>query len=177
MRRRITIMNLPGQIYSYSQMKVDVLTKIQAPHTPCFILHLLPLSQTWPKRQMTFVSWTPQVPGERSAVIYFTHHLFTTNSITHVLAVSGPWSRASCKAANVGACRNQRWSLQSATGRQWFQPWSFKFSYTRGALLNKRDLSCVASLWRKRLWESQFHSLTCTKPRVSRGNSSAVQID
>lgn len=55
-----------AQTSSCSRMRVGILPKIQAPLTPCFTLLSSPQSQTWPKRQTTFVSWRHQVPEERS---------------------------------------------------------------------------------------------------------------
>lgn len=70
MRGRIKTMMRLAQTYSCSRMRAEILTKSQAPLTPCFTLLSSLLSLTWPKRRTTFVSWRHQGPGERSGYIY-----------------------------------------------------------------------------------------------------------
>lgn len=110
-----------------------------------------------------------ETPGSRGDVrIYiYGHKLWSTKTfdkpmLPHwVMCVSGLWSRASSEAAHLRACGNQTWSLQSTYGWKSIQPWSSEFPYPRGALPHQGDLCGVAPLWRERLWQYDFHSLSC----------------
>lgn len=65
MRSRIMSTTNLTQTCSCFRMRVEILTKIQAPLIPLFTLLSSPLFPTWPKTLMTSVSWRHLVPEER----------------------------------------------------------------------------------------------------------------
>lgn len=76
------------------------------------------------------------------------------------------------EAAHFRSSENQRRSLQPSAARERFQPRSLELSRPGGALPHQGDLRHLASIWRQRLWDCDFHRVPCEEPRV--GHQQAI---